>query len=43
VVEVFIDELDRPDAAVPPAAAEQDVAWQLAEELSGRFAELLRP
>jgi HD-GYP domain-containing protein (c-di-GMP phosphodiesterase class II) len=42
VVEVFLDELDRHEAAVTPAADEQDMAWQLAEELSDRFAELLR-
>jgi diguanylate cyclase (GGDEF)-like protein len=44
VVEVFLDELDQPEAsgALRPGA-EQDAAWQLAEELSGRFAELLSP
>jgi HD-GYP domain-containing protein (c-di-GMP phosphodiesterase class II) len=42
VVEVFLDELDRPEATVSAAAAERDMARQLAEELSGRFAELLR-
>jgi diguanylate cyclase (GGDEF)-like protein len=40
VVAVFLDELDQPDAS-PSSAAEQDAAWQLAEELSDRFAELL--
>jgi diguanylate cyclase (GGDEF)-like protein len=42
VVEVFLDELDRPEAAVTTASGERDMAWQLAEELSDRFAELLR-
>jgi HD-GYP domain-containing protein (c-di-GMP phosphodiesterase class II) len=42
VVEVFLDELDRPEATVTSAVTvEPDMAWQLAEELSGRFAELL--
>jgi HD-GYP domain-containing protein (c-di-GMP phosphodiesterase class II) len=42
VVELFLDELDQPNAAASTqSSAEQDAAWQLAEELSGHFAELL--
>jgi HD-GYP domain-containing protein (c-di-GMP phosphodiesterase class II) len=40
VVDAFVEELDRP--AGPASDAEQDAAWQLAEELSDRFAELLK-
>ena len=41
VVEVFLDELDQPGSAVAASSHEQDAAWQLAEELSDRFAQLL--
>jgi diguanylate cyclase (GGDEF)-like protein len=41
VVEVFLDELEQPEAASAAGpGAEQDAAWQLAEELSNRFAEV---
>jgi HD-GYP domain-containing protein (c-di-GMP phosphodiesterase class II) len=42
VVELFLDELEQPaEPASDESAAQQDAAWQLAEELSGHFAELL--
>jgi diguanylate cyclase (GGDEF)-like protein len=43
VVDAFVEELDGPaDPTAQAPGVEQDAAWQLAEELSDRFAELLR-
>jgi HD-GYP domain-containing protein (c-di-GMP phosphodiesterase class II) len=43
VVEAFLEQLDKPEEwAGGSWSGEPDSAWELAEELSGRFAELLR-
>jgi diguanylate cyclase (GGDEF)-like protein len=41
VVEVFVDELDQPYSTAAAPSDDHDPAWQLAEELSNRFAHLL--